>query len=121
MKPLQIAKLASSLVAAKKKISELESKVADFEKRAECEDFLISMLENSQAPAPMKPTSIFDFLEKRAKIEKQDLQIMKLAAEMASSQKFEIGDPEQFPQSVSGNYNESAADQMFTDYLLGSD
>jgi len=121
MKPMiQMAKTASNLVAANRRVVELEAKLTGLEKRAEVEQFLISMIEDAHAPSALRPTSIRDFLEKRAAIEKQDLEVAKLAAKMVSSQGFEIGDPEQ-PTPLQSGGDGSLADQMFTDYLLGSD
>lgn len=116
---LRFAKTASDLSQALKRVRELESKVAGLEKRAEAEKFLVETMANSRAPLSLRPTSISDFLEKRALIENSNLEAAKLAVQMTSAgEKFEIGDPEDSRPLYSSLG--SRADDDFVDYLLGS-
>ena len=119
MKPaLQFAKTASALATSQKRVVELESRLAEFEKRAEAEAFLIETMSNTRAPLSLRPSSIADFLEKRAMVEKSNLEAAKLAVQMsAGGTGFQIGDPEDSrPLSSSG----SRADDEFIDYLTSS-
>ena len=116
---LNMAKTAAALAEARKEICALRTKIAGLEKRAAAEEFLVSMMHDTRSPPALKPSSVADFLEKRAAIEQQDLQVAKLAAKMAASQGFEIGNPEA-GTSQPGPYNESRADAEFQDWLLGS-
>lgn len=114
---ITMAKTASLLATANKRVEELEAKIAGLEKRAEAEQFLLSMMEDVHAPQALRPTSVRDFLEKRATVESQDLEVTKAAAKLAGGQNFEIGDPTR-PTHAAGDG--SLADQMFEDYLLGT-
>jgi len=118
MSILQLTKTANALVAANKKVADLEARVVEFEKRAAAEGFLIEMMESPRAPFALKPSSVADFLEKRAAIEKQDLEVAKLAAKMAGSHGFEIGSPET-PAPLFQSTG-SQADDEFIAYLLGT-
>jgi hypothetical protein len=122
MTPLvAMAKTASALVDARKEIETLRAKLATHEKRAAAEEFLVTMMQDARSPLALKPSSVTDFLEKRAAIEQQDLEVAKLAAKMAASQGFEIGNPEPVTDAQRGSYyNESRADAEFQDWLLGS-
>lgn len=113
---LQLAKTAAELVDVRRHAADLEARLAVFEKRAETEAFLVDMLTNPRAPNAFRPSSVGDFLEKRALIEKQNLEAAKLAVEMANGHGFEIGDVEK-PDT---NYvtQGSRADDEFVDYLL---
>jgi hypothetical protein len=118
MSTRQFAKTARALAASHQEAAELRAKLAGFEKRAAAESFLISMMEDSRAPLALKPSSVADFMSKRAAIEKQDLEVAKLAAKMVGSQGFEIGDPEE-PSPLFPEYNGSRADAEFTEWLAG--
>lgn len=118
MSVVKLAQTAKALVEAKKKVSELETKLAALEKRAEAEGFLLDMMQDPRAPLALRPSSVADFLEKRAAIEKQDLEVAKLAAKMASSRGFEIGDPED-PTPLFQSTG-SRADDEFVEYLLST-
>ena len=115
---LALAKTASELVSVRKHVRELETKLAEFEKRAAAEAFLIETMANARAPYALKPSSIADFIEKRAVIEKTNLEAAKLAIQMTSMQGFEIGAPDQTQPLPSSSG--SRADDEFTEYLLGS-
>jgi hypothetical protein len=114
---LLLAKTASALTASRKEAGELKARVARLEKRAEAEAFLLKMADDPRAPLFLKPSSVADFMAKRAAIEEQDLEVAKLAARLYGGQDFGIGDPEQ-PTSAAP-YDESRADAEFTDWLAG--
>ena len=119
MSMIQMAKTAQALSVSKKENEDLRAKLAEFEKRAEAEAFLIDMMGNPRAPLSMKPSSVSDFIDKRAAIEKlESIEVAKTAVSMASTHGFEIGEadePDHLQQS-----NGSRADDEFNDYLLGS-
>jgi hypothetical protein len=118
MSMIQMAKTAQELVDTRKEVEELKTKLADFEKRAGAEAFLIDMMSDARAPLSLKPSSVADFIEKRAAIEKVDLKTAELAVKMASAHGFEIGVPEE-PTALYQSSG-SKADDDFIDYLLGS-
>lgn len=119
MSVIQMTKVANELVASRRENDELRAKLAEFEKRAEAEAFLIDMMSDAGAPLSMKPSSVEDFLDKRAAIEKLDsIEIAKTAVKMASAHGFEIGGPDE-PTPLYQSSG-SRADDEFTDYLLGS-
>ena len=116
---LKLAKLATENIDLKKEAENLREKVAKFEKRAEAEQVLIDLIHSNDAPIALRPSSVEDFLNKRAQIEEKDLETVKLAAKMASAQDFGIGDPEN--ESSLFNSSGSKADDMFTEWLLDSE
>lgn len=118
MSTRQLAKTARALAASHREVAELRAKLAEFEKRAEAEDFLMQMMGDARAPLALKPSGVADFMSKRAAIEKQNLEVAKLAAKLAGSQGFEIGDPEE-PTPLLPAYNESRADAEFAEWLAG--
>lgn len=118
MSKIQLAKTASDLIAARKRVEELETKLAEHEKRAAAESLLIDLMSDPRAPLSLKPSSVADFLEKRAAVEKVDIETAKLAMKMASSHGFEIGAPED-PTPLFQSSG-SKADDEFTEWLLGS-
>jgi hypothetical protein len=114
-----MAKTASDLIASRKENDDLRAKLAGFEKRAQAEAFLIDMMSDVGAPLAMKPSSVADFLEKRAAVEKlPDIEVAKTAVKMASANGFEIGGPDE-PTPLYQSSG-SQADDEFTEYLLGS-
>lgn len=115
---VKLAQVAKALTESKKRVSELETEIADYEKRAAAEGFLLDMMQDPRAPLALRPSSVADFMEKRAAIEKQDLEVAKLAAKMASSHGFEIGDPDD-PSPLFQSTG-SRADDEFLEYLLTS-
>lgn len=117
---LNMAKTASALADARKEVEALRAKLAGYEKRAAVEEFLVAMLDDARAPRALKPSSVTDFLEKRAAIEKQDLEVARMAVKLAATQGFEIGNPEPVPPGPASPYNDSRADAEFQDWLLGS-
>ena len=116
---IQMAKTAQQLVDSRKEVDELKVKLASHEKRAAAELFLIDMMSDPRAPLSIKPSSVADFIEKRAAIEVlENIEVAKLAAKMASTHGFEIGSPEE-PTTLYQSTG-SRADDEFTEYLLGS-
>ena len=114
-----MAKTASELVASRRENDELRAKLAEFEKRAQAEAFLVEMMSDVSAPLSMKPSSVADFLEKRASVERlSDIEVAKMAVKMASAHGFEIGGPDE-PDPLYQSSG-SRADDDFTEYLLGS-
>lgn len=117
---LDMAKTASALADARKEVEALRAKLAGYEKRAAVEEFLVATMNDARAPRALKPSSVADFLEKRAAIEQQDLEVARMAVKLAASQGFEIGNPEPAAPGTMTPYNESRADAEFNDWLLGS-
>lgn len=118
MKPiLAMAKTASELAESRRRVTELETKVAQLEKRAAAEEFLLKAMDDPRSPTFLRPSSVSDFMSKRAAIEAQDLEVAKLAAKLHGGQDFGIGDPEQPTPLLP--YNESRADNDFTEWLAG--
>lgn len=115
---IQLAKTASALATSRKEVAELRARVVGLEKRAAAETFLLEMMESARAPMALKPSSIEDFLKKRAAIEQHDLEVAKLAAKIAGEGDFGIGDVEE--ETIPRPYNESRADAEFTDWLVNS-
>jgi hypothetical protein len=115
MSLITMAKTATNLVASKKRVTELETKISEFEKRAAAEQFLVSMMNDPRSPLFLKPSSVADFMSKRAAIEAQDLEVAKLAARLHGGQDFGIGDPEKDTPLLP--FNESRADNEFTEWL----
>ena len=117
MKPtmLSMAKTASELVSARRELTDLKVKLAQAEKRAAAESFLIELMSDPAAPVHFRPSGVDDFLAKRAQVEKLDLDQARLATKIAGRGSFEVGEPEdERPRfSVSG----SKADDEFTDWL----
>lgn len=112
-----MTKTSSALVASRREVSELRTKLAGLEKRAQAESFLLQMMEDPRAPLALRPTSVSDFISKRAAIEEQDLEVAKLAAKLYGGQDFGIGDPDQPAEPPQMAYNESRADAEFTEWL----
>lgn len=112
---LKLANLASDNVGLRREIGELRQRLSAFEKRAEAEALLLG----DSVPSHLRPQSVDDFMTKRAQIEDQDLETVKLAMKMSASADFSIGDVEdpapKFPSSG------SQADDMFTEWLLGTE
>lgn len=117
MKPtmLSMAKTASELVSARRELTDLKAKLAQAEKRAAAESFLVELMSDPAAPVHFRPSGVDDFLAKRAQVEKLDLDQARLATKIAGRGSFEVGEPEdERPRfSVSG----SKADDEFTDWL----
>ena len=119
MSMIQMAKTAQQLIDSRKEVESLRAKLAEFEKRAQAETFLVDMMSDVSAPLAMKPSSVSDFLEKRASVEKlPDIEVAKTAVKMASANGFEVGGPDE-PTPLYQSSG-SRADDEFTDYLLGS-
>ena len=112
---LSMAKTASELVTARREVAELKAKLAQMEKRAAAESFLVELMSDPAAPVHFRPSGVDDFLAKRAQVEKVDLEQVRLATKIASRGSFEVGEPEdERPRfSPSG----SKADDEFTDWL----
>lgn len=119
MNSILLAKTAAQLSSSKKRVEELEAKLAVFEKRAEAEEILKEMMHDASIPPHLRPSSPEEFLDKRAQIEGQDLGTVKLALKMAGNVDFGVGEPE----STTPLYEsaDSKADAMFTDWLLSSE
>jgi len=111
-------KLAEALTAARAEIRELRTKIAGYERREAAEGFLIEALDSQELPPSLRPSSVPDFLEKRAMVEKHDLKATKLAAQMLA-QGYEIGGPEKI-DAPTVPYNDSRADAEFEAWLAGS-
>lgn len=119
MSHLILAKTAANLRDAKSRVSELEGELASFKKKAAAEDLLLKIMQDPNVPLHLKPSSIADFVEKRAHLEAlEDIAVAEAAVKMASSQGFEIGAPED-PTPLYQSSG-SPADDMFTDWLLNS-
>lgn len=112
-----MTKMSSALVASRRGATELRTRLTGLEKRAEAEAFLLQMMEDPRAPPALRPTSVSDFMSKRAAIEEQDLEVAKLAARLYGGQDFGIGDPDRPPESSQVAYNESRADDEFNQWL----
>jgi hypothetical protein len=112
-----MTKMSSALVASKKEATGLSTKLAGLEKRAQAEAFLLQMMEDPRSPSALRPTSVADFMSKRAAIEEQDLEVAKLAARLYGGQDFGIGDPDRPDELSPMPYNESRADAEFTEWL----
>lgn len=112
---LKLSSLASANVALRRECDELRERLEAFEKRAAAE----SLLASDEVPAHFRPTSVDDFLDKRAQIEDQDLETVKLAMKMSSGADFSIGAPEENTPLYQSSG--SQADDMFTEWLLGSE
>ena len=84
---MSIAKLAQvtkTLAETQKKVADLQAELKAHEKRAEAEGFLLDMMQDPRAPLALRPSSVADFMAKRAAIEKQDLEVANLAANLAA-------------------------------------
>lgn len=115
MSLIAMAKTASELVESRKRVGELEAKISEMEKRAAAEQFLLTAMNDPRSPLFLKPSSVADFMSKRAAIEAQDLEVAKLAARLHGGQDFGIGDPEQSTPLLP--YDDSRADHEFTEWL----
>lgn len=116
---MSMVKTAASLATANARVAELEARVGELEKRAAAEEFLIEVMDDPATPFALRPTSIDDFLEKRAMIEGIDLETARAAVKLAGAGSgFEIGTPDASTPLYESSG--SQADDMFIQYLLGS-
>jgi len=114
---LSMAKTASELVTVRKEVTELKAKLAQMEKRAAAESFLIELMNDPAAPFHFRPSGVDDFLAKRDQVEKIDLEQARMATKIAGRGTFEVGEPEDDrPRYLA---SDSKADDEFTDWLTG--
>ena len=119
MNSILLAKTAAQLSSTKRRVEELEVKLAAYEKREEAEKILVEMMHDASVPPHLRPSSPDEFLDTRAQIEGQDLGTVKLALKMAGNVDFGIGEPEETTPLYESA--DSKADAIFTDWLLSSE
>lgn len=96
--------------------AELKARVERLEKLAAAEQFLIN-IDDSAAPVSLRPTTLEDFMEKRAALaEGENLKSAALAVKIASRQDFQIGDVSDHarPEHQTG---EGQANAVFQNWL----
>lgn len=113
---VKLAQISQENTELKAEKAELEAKVAHLEKLAEAEKFLTE-IQDSDAPMSIRPTTIEDFLEKRAALAEGDnLKSAELAVKIASRQDFQIGEVSEQtrPEHQTG---EGKADAIMSEWL----
>jgi len=84
-KAYRMRKLASVKQAADSDKAAMAVKLEEFEKKAEAEDFLLELINDRNTPATLKPTTIEEFLEKRAEISHKNLDVIREAIRISSA------------------------------------